>query len=365
MDDEIKDLEASTRSQIVQTTLDEVKNRQQKDEQAEDCCVICLDKISQKAHAVPCNHSAFDFLCLASWLEQRNSCPLCNAKVSAIHYDIVNEKTYKVYNVTKTENPLLELPISELDSEHDILITSSTRRPGFPRTRIFHPQRHQTFQSRSRPPYIRPEPQTEDEALARRREVYHNNSYSLHVGSNRVSRFRELTPELFSRDSELQSRARKWIRRELQVFGFLSSGRSFTTDILPLAANATRRANNAEFLLEYIIAILKTVDIQGSHGQAQEMIGEFLGRNIARLFLHELRAWLRSPFTELKDWDRNVQYAPRNFNRYDELTPQILGHFRPPVASRAQNGPFRGWSDRRSPGSNRRLDAARRRYNPD
>lgn len=70
----------------------------------------------------------------------------------------------------------------------------------------------------------------------------------------------------------------------------------------------TRKANNAEFLLEYIIAILKTVDIKGSGGQAEDMLQEFLGRDNTRLFLHELRAWLRSPYTSLDDWDRNVQY---------------------------------------------------------
>jgi hypothetical protein len=50
------------------------------------------------------------------------------------------------------------------------------------------------------------------------------------------------------------------------------------------------------------------VDIMGSAGQAEEMISDFLGRDNTRLFLHELRAWLRSPYTKLADWDRAVQY---------------------------------------------------------
>ena len=56
------------------------------------------------------------------------------------------------------------------------------------------------------------------------------------------------------------------------------------------------------------MAILKTVDIQGSGGQAEDLIQEFLGRDNTRLFLHELRAWLRSPYISLEDWDRTVQY---------------------------------------------------------
>lgn len=74
------------------------------------------------------------------------------------------------------------------------------------------------------------------------------------------------------------------------------------------SGSADRRANNAEFLLEYIVAILKTVDIQGSGGEAEDMLKDFLGRDNTRLFLHELRAWLRSPYTSLDDWDRHVQY---------------------------------------------------------
>ena len=71
----------------------------------------------------------------------------------------------------------------------------------------------------------------------------------------------------------------------------------------------SRRAKNAEFLLEYIVAILKSVDVKGSGGQAEEMLQEFLGRENTQLFLHELRAWLRSPYTSLDDWDRAVQYS--------------------------------------------------------
>lgn len=76
-------------------------------------------------------------------------------------------------------------------------------------------------------------------------------------------------------------------------------------------AGRTRRARNAEFLLEYIIAILRTVDIKGSSGQAEEILQEFIGRENTRLFLHELQSWLRSPFDSLHDWDKTVQYGER------------------------------------------------------
>ncbi|KAL8930390.1 MAG: hypothetical protein Q9172_000099 [Xanthocarpia lactea] len=132
--------------------------------------------------------------------------------------------------------------------------------------------------------------------------VYARKLYSSHVGTNRLSRYQDLSPPLFSRDEELLRRARKWIRRELQVFDFLNIDGQEEEGIM-------RRTNNAEFLLEYIVAILKTVDVKGSGGQAEEMLQEFLGRENTQLFLHELKAWLRSPYTSLEDWDRHVQYA--------------------------------------------------------
>jgi hypothetical protein len=95
-----------------------------------------------------------------------------------------------------------------------------------------------------------------------------------------------------------------WIRRELQVFDFLNSSSPSTS-----STSADRRANNADFLLEYIVAILKSIDLKGSTGQAEELLKDFLGRDNAKLFVHELESWLRSPYEYLKDWDRAVQYA--------------------------------------------------------
>jgi len=110
-----------------------------------------------------------------------------------------------------------------------------------------------------------------------------------------------LTPAVFCRDEKLVARAKKWIRRELGVFDFLNPASSSF-------GQADRRASNAEYLLEYIIAILKSIDLKGSAGQAEELLREFLGRENTRLFLHELEAWLRSPYENLHDWDRAVQY---------------------------------------------------------
>lgn len=121
-----------------------------------------------------------------------------------------------------------------------------------------------------------------------------------------------------------------------------------------------RGADNAEFLLEYIMAVLKTVDVQGAGGQAEELLREFLGRAHARLFLHEVRAWLRSPYVRVEDWDRNVQYA----------VPVKVGEGRRDEESGARDGRSRRGrrgGDRYTPyrDSRRGVEEARQRYNPD
>lgn len=233
-----------------------------------------------------------------------------------------------------------------------------------------------------------PEP---DDPLLRRRHVYRNQLYSLRVGSNRLSQYRELTPELFNRDEQLVSRARKWIRRELRVFSFLNPDpEEEDGEAGPNRNNRVprpgqqrlenRRGNNAEFLLEYVIAILRTVDVKGSAGQAEELLRDFVGRDNARLFLHELSSWLRSPYMSLEDWDRNVQYedtigtpprgpGPRG-PESDRRSTHVFGPDRrsgrgrglKPYSSRR---PYDQGRSRDALTQARRLQSARDRYIPD
>ena len=241
-------------------------------------CVICLDSISERAIACPCRHHSFDFLCLVSWLQESPTCPLCKAEVESVEYDRRSPEDFKVFKVPQKPRPTTFTHPAQNSHLSRPQVNWRARRP-------------------------RPRPSlSADAALLRRRQIYLLQLYSLHVGSNRLSRFRNLTLDLFCRDEELISRARKWIRRELQVFEFLNSE-------LASGEGMIKKPNNAEFLLEYTIAILKTVDINGSSGQAEDILQEFLGRDNARLFLHELKAWLRSPYVLLEDWDHHVQYS--------------------------------------------------------
>ncbi|EAQ83221.1 hypothetical protein CHGG_09625 [Chaetomium globosum CBS 148.51] len=288
-------------TQVFKTTLAEIETSRENPEEpseSHDCCVICLDAISDPCAALPCGHAHFDFICLKA------------------------EAFYRVPNTPRNRH-----------EQHDTLLDTAGQR----RFTSHNDLLRETERRRRRPP------PTVDEAILRRRNIYHHQLYSLRknttspsygepntnqplfsdIGSNRISRYRPPpTPVQFSSTPHLVSRARLWIRRELQAFSFLSDP---DPDDTPNTATPTtttsqshhqqshhptyRPNHNAEFLLEYIIAILKTVDLQDSAGQAEAMLADFLGgASTARLFLHELRSWLRSPAPGLAAWDREVQY---------------------------------------------------------
>ena len=236
-------------------------------------CTICLEPISERAVAWPCNHLSFDFLCLVSWLQERSACPLCNSSVDQVHYDFGGPEDYKTYYV----------PRRETKDQAESIFERSRRRRG------------QDF-IRRRSERRQPEPtSSEDPALERRRRVYRHQLHSLHVGANSFSQYRDFTAQDFAASEDLQRRARMFLRRELQIFSFLNTA-------------AAPRGGNREFLLEYIVAILKTNEMKGASGHAEDLLTDYLGRANAKLLLHELEAWLRSPFTSLKEWDAHVQY---------------------------------------------------------
>ncbi|KAI5863731.1 hypothetical protein GGS23DRAFT_565096 [Durotheca rogersii] len=279
------------RSKVLQNTLAEVasRSREDTDDPTEACCVICLDSITQPCAARPCSHRNFDYVCLLNWLERQTTCPLCKCQIEEVWHDLEGDDPDKKTAVYKVPRPT-EQP-SQQRIQPQLL-------PYPPRSDPLRPDRRRHEDA--------PRRVTPDEAILRRRHIYRNQLYSLHVGSNRRSGYRDLTPQIFASDPGMVSRARTWLRRELQVFEYLHTP---PTGQFSDEATTRRRANNAEFLLEYIIAILKTVDIQGSQGQAEEMLKDFLGRDHTRLLLHELNNFLRSPLS-IEAWDRKVQYPP-------------------------------------------------------
>lgn len=202
------------------------------------------------------------------------------APVTFVEYDWRSPTDYKTFRVRSTSN---SSGASRDDQEHNSR--------SWPRSRT-------RTRTRRRRHVERP---AVDPSVLSRRYVYNHQLYSLHVGSNPVSGFRDISPRVVASSPELQSKARKWIRRELQVFKSLQ----------PLASGESNRglkARNAEFLVEYITAILRNIDLRDSSGKAHELLGDYFGRDNAWLFLHELESWMRSPCQDLQEWDQIMQY---------------------------------------------------------
>lgn len=253
--------------------------RREDEHVSHDACTICLERISERAIAAPCNHCSFDFVCLVSWLQEQPKCPLCKTGVTAVEYDWRSPSDFKSFKVRSLSADLKTTQSQPTPSTRPYSRPRRFRRTPAPASRV-----------------------DEDALIRRRRYIYRHHLYSLHIGSNRVSRFRNITPRDVAASPGLQSKARKWVRRELRVFSFLEPIASSTE------AGYSRGAGIAEFLIEYVVAILKKLELKDSGGRAEDLLAEFLGRATTTLFLHELESWMRSPYEELADWDRVMQY---------------------------------------------------------
>lgn len=287
-------------------------------DQEHDSCIFCLETVSGPCELIPCGHRNFDFTCIMPWLFKHSpTCPLCKVPVTSVLHGPRGTEFRREFKIDKTQ-PL-----------------------------------RQSFQPQEPPPRVvqRPGRLRNTLNLEHRRRVYREGLFAMHVGSNRWSRYRELTAKLFNEDPHLVSRARMFLRRELQVFDFLSredpqlapasqhampppGERLAPNQRWPssvnnsVSANAStgsmRKTYNREFLIEYIVCMLKSVDIMGNTAAAHDMLSDFLGREHSRQFLHELRAWLRSPYETLEEWDANVQYRPVTGSRRTEPSAQLL-----------------------------------------
>lgn len=133
---------------------------------SDDCCVICLDTISEPCTTHPCAHGHFDFLCLLSWLEQRPSCPLCQSPVFKVsHTSSEGESVYRVPNAPRKRT-----------EENRNLRDTRPQRIGIGLAELNTSRVYRRQRPHREPP--RP-PVTEADAIEHRRHVYRHMLYSL------------------------------------------------------------------------------------------------------------------------------------------------------------------------------------------
>lgn len=171
--------------------------------------------------------------------------------------------------------------------------------------------------------------------VLRRLYIYQHRLFSKHVGISRRSGHREITPHVFRNDSALQSRAKAFLRRELRVFSYMS------TNSLPRPRNSPARVptddpaivRQVETNVDWLLRVLKIVDLKDSSGAMIHHVESLLDdlhlgdqELLASLFIHELRAFLMSPYTRLGEWDASVQYDRPTQGR--ARVPRMLGEDR-------------------------------------
>lgn len=337
---------------------------------ADSCCVICLDGIRDGCVAQPCRHRNFDFVCLASWLQTSAACPLCKAEIVEVRYAFeapTPPTSCGGAAADKHASPAVQprerwktLQVSALRtatpaSPHSLSSSSSPPHPPALSHALPLPHRRRRRRGAEASSSF-----AQTAALQRRREVYARGVYARHVGGSRVTGYRAtLTPRDFRAEPELLSRAGAFVRRELEVFAFEDDddeegegegedwgeglGGEDARDAVDHAAGlATKDATAAAagphppspyrrrrrgqrrrwgtaplvgrrtYALAYVAALLQTVDTQGaaSAGHAQSLLveqGRLPSAEVAH-FLHELRAFLRSPCKTVEEWDKVVQY---------------------------------------------------------
>lgn len=271
-------------------------------------CLICLasaNSIVDRAALPLCMHSLFCFPCIIRWADVKRSCPLCNREIGPyILHDIESEREYKRhylrphYGSKEKANAQLDERLAHRSIEVERL----------------HRQRRQLAQSpgrSSRPPPVAPregelsgwtewarqerqdfrnDPLThQTRALDRRKLVYRNHLFALHIGSNRYTQFKAPpTTSQLVQNEHLVTNLLPFLRREIMA--------------LPLGPSV-----DVHFLTTYVVSILKSLDIR-SEGAARLLDDLFGDRVLAEHFCHEIMTFLRSGARSCTEYDRRAQY---------------------------------------------------------
>ncbi|WWC87479.1 uncharacterized protein L201_002368 [Kwoniella dendrophila CBS 6074] len=235
-------------------------------------CVICLMNLKDRTVVGLCGHE-FCFDCIGIWANQSRRCPLCSA-------DMASFLLHDLDAVTPTKFYLPPLPSKSIPSA-PVAGPSRTRFPQITRR-----ERAEELEKE--------EPDELDLQVERRKEKYRHELYVKHIGSNKHTKFRpNPTPKQISEDPNLVQRATVFLRRELRIW-------------LPNI--------DIEFLITYIISLLKIIDIRSE--PAIRLLTDYLNlnqefpNNPTEHFSHELYSFLRSPFKDLRKWDEAIQYDP-------------------------------------------------------
>ncbi|APA13452.1 hypothetical protein SS1G_07931 [Sclerotinia sclerotiorum 1980 UF-70] len=129
----------------------------------------------------------------------------------------------------------------------------------------------------------------------------------------------------------MEARVRLFAEREIQIFSVKCVCPQCQVPS-PDSPNHSIGPNQVEeirsFVVNKIVDLLKQYDLQDKAVEIEQAAKEYLSGH-ARLFLHELRAWIESPFETLEQWHRNTTYGSSLASTEDNHPPR-----RPPLIRR-------------------------------
>ncbi|KAK9460101.1 uncharacterized protein V1516DRAFT_486336 [Lipomyces oligophaga] len=250
-------------------------------------CAICLQVLipTRQVYTFPCRHR-WHLTCISQWLRvsKQPTCPLCKEIVELVVFEYPSKHL--------ADQAVLRIPVSVFTKPAPIPVSFSVS---------------QTDQS--------PTTGLEESfsrftmSVFRRQYIYRNRLRVCHFGANPYSRFTRLPGSLeFRRSQVLQARMRGFIRRELCVFPVLFDPQN---PVLREYFLATSTSREIEFVTAYTLHIFGHIDVQTAQGHltAVAALAEYLGSQHAKLYVHEVCQFARSPCSSVFEYDRLAQYV--------------------------------------------------------
>ncbi|RPA79732.1 hypothetical protein BJ508DRAFT_415737 [Ascobolus immersus RN42] len=211
-------------------------------------CPICLEDIDPRdvSFTLPCHHK-FDRRCIMEWVQTGGTedvrCPACRTAVENVigGWDYVEELKLWMYGGLGKRYPEISRLIAlQLELRLLWLERQSTR----PRWLLN--------------AHLARFPVVDSIYLIRRLLVYHFGLRSKYIGSNSISKYKEVTSSTIAKDSELAEKARRFIKRELSV----------------LQHEMTEK--DRDKYVQGVINVISSVDLKSAGGRAELLIHETL-----------------------------------------------------------------------------------------
>ncbi|XP_023930085.1 E3 ubiquitin-protein ligase Topors [Lingula anatina] len=282
-------------------------------ESPEPNCSICLCAMTNKSFTDTCFHT-FCFICLLEWSKVNPVCPLCKKKFDSIIHTVKSIDQYEQYYIPprpQTPSPpppdlsrlwdsaglrfryastLVDDPWGEYDDHrywrsrrHDAVIGLDPRELlAQRRAHTFHASQYRSRRSRvsSATLYRR---MRERHTRDFRRRIYMEGLWAVHQDNTR--RYRDISPEFFTRNPAQIHRLVPWLNRELNAILY-------------------NQEETVSFALQLVMELTKRYELQSD--EMHQHLESILGLH-TRHFLHEYYCFARSPF-DMTDYDTHAEY---------------------------------------------------------